>query len=204
MEWFMARLNGVTERGKETQRLMEKVLLQLITEKGYDKITVKDITDNANIDRTTFYLHFKGKDDLFLKSQQQVINELIDYGQKINQSYPRATLVFEHMAQNSEAYRVLLNTNEESFFSKHFFEFLVGVLHPLIEDQLQGNRQITNIDIDLLAGYFSGAFCGLARWWLQTGMPYSPTEIARRYVEIFRNGFIDGTRSWSNGNHIKG
>lgn len=64
----MARLNSLTERGKETQRLLGEILLKLITEKGYDKITVKDITDKANIDRTTFYLHFKDKDDLFLKS----------------------------------------------------------------------------------------------------------------------------------------
>lgn len=63
----MARLNSLTERGKETQRLLGEILLKLITEKGYDKITVKDITDKANIDRTTFYLHFKDKDDLFLK-----------------------------------------------------------------------------------------------------------------------------------------
>lgn len=71
----MARLNSLTERGKETQRLLGEILLKLITEKGYDKITVKDITDKANIDRTTFYLHFKDKDDLFLKSQQQIIVE---------------------------------------------------------------------------------------------------------------------------------
>ncbi len=58
----MARLNSLTERGKETQRLLGEILLKLITEKGYDKITVKDITDKANIDRTTFYLHFKDKD----------------------------------------------------------------------------------------------------------------------------------------------
>jgi len=118
----MARLNSLTERGKETQRLLGEILLKLITEKGYDKITVKDITDKANIDRTTFYLHFKDKDDLFLKSQQQIIDELIEYGQKIDQPYPRATLVFEHMAQHSEAYRVLLNLDENSFFSKHLYD----------------------------------------------------------------------------------
>lgn len=111
----MARLNSLTERGKETQRLLGEILLKLITEKGYDKITVKDITDKANIDRTTFYLHFKDKDDLFLKSQQQIIDELIEYGQKIDQPYPRATLVFEHMAQHSEAYRVLLNLDEMEY-----------------------------------------------------------------------------------------
>ena len=47
----MARLNSLTERGKETQRLLGEILLKLITAKGYDKITVKDITDKANIDR---------------------------------------------------------------------------------------------------------------------------------------------------------
>ena len=192
----MARLNHMTERGKETQRLLGEVLLQLIAEKGYEKIAIKDITDKANIDRTTFYLHFKDKDALFLKSQQQFINELIEYGRKINQPYPRATLVFEHMAQHSEVYRVLLNTDEKFFFSKHFYEFLIEVLLPLIKEQLQENRQITHNDVELMAGYFSGAFCGLARWWLQAGMPYSPAEMGRRYVQLFRDGFVAASRSW--------
>lgn len=167
------------------------------TEKGYDKIAVKDITDKAKIDRTTFYLHFKDKDDLYLKSQQQLINELIEYGRNPYQPYPRATLVFEHMAQHSEEYRVLLNTDEESFFSKRFYKLLIEVLAPLIKEQLKETCQISKTDIELLGGYFSGAFCGLARWWLQAGMPYSPEEIGRRYVEIFRDGFIAASQSWS-------
>ena len=193
----MARLNHITERGKETQRLLGEVLLQLIAEKGYDKIAIKDITDKAKIDRATFYLHFKDKGDLYLKSQQQLINELIEYGRKPNQPYPRATLVFEHMAQHSEVYRVLLNTEEESFFSKHFYEFLIEVLLPLIEEQVQGNHRSTHADIELLAAYFAGAFCGLARWWLRAGMPHSPEEIGRRYVEVFRNGFVAASQNWS-------
>jgi hypothetical protein len=37
------------------------------------------------------------------------------------------------MAQHSEAYRVLLNLDENSFFSKHLYEFLIKVLLPLLE-----------------------------------------------------------------------
>ncbi len=44
-------------------------------------------------------------------------------------------------------------------------------------------------DIDLLVSYFTGALRGMARWWLQAGMPYSPQEMGRRYVEITRDGF---------------
>jgi hypothetical protein len=98
-------------------------------------------------------------------------------------------------------YRVFIperiSIDENSFFSKHLYEFLIKVLLPLLEEQLQGNLQITHTEIELLTGYFSGAFCGLARWWLQTGMPYSPAEIGRRYVEIFRDGFVAASQSWS-------
>ena len=62
----MARLTNLSERGIETQRMLSDVLMQLLGETNYNKISVKDITVRAGIDRSTFYLHFKDKDDLFL------------------------------------------------------------------------------------------------------------------------------------------
>ena len=74
----MARLTNLSERGIETQRMLSDVLMQLLSETNYNKISVKDITVRAGIDRSTFYLHFKDKDDLFLAAQKRLVEELLE------------------------------------------------------------------------------------------------------------------------------
>ena len=183
----MARSTNLTERGEKTQRLLSEVLMQLIAEKGYDKITVKDITSQAGIDRTTFYLHFKDKDELFSKSQNRLVEELLSIRQTSQQPYPLATFIFEHMSRHADAYLALFESGENIFtlnqqnFSKNFFK-------PLLDEILTENKLKNELETGLLMGYFSGALRGMALWWLRAGRPYSPAEMGRRYVEITVKG----------------
>ena len=58
----------VDRRIQRTRQLLEDALIALILEKGYDKITVQNIVDQANVGRSTFYSHFLDKDDLMENS----------------------------------------------------------------------------------------------------------------------------------------
>ena len=51
--------------------------MDLIVERGYDGISIQDITDRANVSRTTFYLHFKDKDELLFTSMQAIYDGLL-------------------------------------------------------------------------------------------------------------------------------
>src|SRR3990172_810944 len=53
-------------RVERTRKLLHEALMALIQEKGYEKITVQDILDKANLGRSTFYSHYRHKDELFL------------------------------------------------------------------------------------------------------------------------------------------
>ncbi|MFN8375405.1 MAG: helix-turn-helix domain-containing protein [Anaerolineae bacterium] len=55
-------------RVDRTRALLQQALMELIREKGYDAVTIQDITDRANVGRATFYLHYPSKDALFLSS----------------------------------------------------------------------------------------------------------------------------------------
>ena len=58
----------VDRRIQRTRQLLDDALIELILEKGYDKITVQNIVDQANAGRSTFYSHFLDKDDLMENS----------------------------------------------------------------------------------------------------------------------------------------
>src|SRR5690348_13436851 len=64
-------------RKERTRQLLRDALLELISEKGYEAITLQDITDRANVARPTFYLHFKDKQDLLFSSIREIYDDLV-------------------------------------------------------------------------------------------------------------------------------
>ncbi|MEH7318966.1 TetR/AcrR family transcriptional regulator, partial [Priestia megaterium] len=59
-----------------TRKMIKESFIDLIQEKGYESITIRDIADNALINRATFYLHYVDKQDLVDKLIDEVFEEL--------------------------------------------------------------------------------------------------------------------------------
>src|SRR5258708_26087779 len=63
------------KRVERTRKLLQTALIDLIGERGYDAITIQDMVDRANVGRTTFYLHYTSKDDLFMSCHMAFVSE---------------------------------------------------------------------------------------------------------------------------------
>ena len=175
----MARLKNLTNRGLETQQILSEVLIQLIAEKPYDKISIKDITKRAEIDRTTFYLHFKDKDELFVKTQQHIINDLFSASVDSSKPYPRATVIFEHMAKHGDTYRSMLNIHGGTFFYTQLQDYLKEVTFPLLADIFTTENTFDELELGFLVNFMVGSFRGISQWWLEANMPYTPEEMSK-------------------------
>lgn len=62
-------------RVQRTRELLQKALIELISERGYDAITIQDIVHRANVERTTFYVHSSVKDELFISCHEAIVSE---------------------------------------------------------------------------------------------------------------------------------
>jgi len=186
----MARLANLTDRGYETQRLLRDVFFSLIIEKGYERVSIKDITARANIDRTTFYLHFKDKDDLFEKCQRFIVDELMELRERSAGPYPGITITFEHMAHNAEAYRAIWRSGSFGASANAFHEYIAQSMVPVLEPILRENGIADSSLPAPLAHYLTGALQGLSRWWLEAGMPKSPEAMARLFLALAKNGIV--------------
>jgi AcrR family transcriptional regulator len=186
----MARLKNLTDRGQETQRHLTDVLMQLILEKGFEQVSVKDITERAGIDRSTFYLHFSDKHDLLIKSQRQLIDDLMSRIAPDNVPLRGIALTFEHMAEHVNQYRVLLQLEGSEIPSQLLHDYIVRITKPIIELRLRegGIESMEAVDIDLIANFITGALRSTARWWLQSGMPYTPAEMTNHFARLVANG----------------
>jgi AcrR family transcriptional regulator len=107
-------------RVRRTRRLLREALLGLLRERGYDRVTVQDVLDRADLGRATFYAHFRDKDDLLLSAFGEVREALRQHlaafarawrggpgaGPGAGLAGPRA--LFEHAAGQRGLYRALL------------------------------------------------------------------------------------------------
>lgn len=184
----MPRLSHSTERGRETQRALRDALMQLILEKGFDAVTVRDITERAGIDRTTFYLHASDKRELLERSQRQMMDELFAGWEAGRSLRERTQAGFRAIAEHGAAYRVLLATADAE--TNHRLQsHLAEHIERVVRARTEARGQQPEISTDLLATYAASVLRGLARWWLEHEMPYSPDEMAEIFQRLIQGGF---------------
>lgn len=95
-------------RIQKTVALLHEALGALIREKPYDEITVHEILDRANVGRSTFYMHFRDKDDLLVSSIRDLLGSIKPPPQtpSSGKSYDRIIRfnlpIFEHIYQHRQ------------------------------------------------------------------------------------------------------
>src|SRR5215510_4017956 len=114
-EWKASVGTAKTDRRvRRTRELLQRALLSLIQERGYDRITVQDIIDRADIGRSTFYAHYRDKDDLLLSGFEDIRSAL---------AAERAAA--EQAAGTSEFLQPLLTVFRHVEAHRHFWQPLV-------------------------------------------------------------------------------
>jgi AcrR family transcriptional regulator len=183
-----------------TRAQLRDSLWELILTQGYDAITISDITDNANLGRTTFYLHYKDKDDLLTQSIDEVAAELVQrldaFQPGVGKLKPATELIFEHAAENAEFYQILLQGHGvettagrvQEIINHHITIGFEQVLKPF------GGEKRLSLPLPLLIQFFSTSLLGIVIWWLENEMPFSPQKMADQYYQLLMHGIGDTLR----------
>jgi AcrR family transcriptional regulator len=175
-------------RSQRTRHLLSEALVELIREKGYDSITVSDIIQRANVGRSTFYAHYRDKDDLFVGEMDRVIEVL---GQRVPDEqetllFPSLGL-FRHVGEEYELYKALVWTPGIDLLIKH----MQKLLSQRIKLGLERSGQSYDLPLPILANFIAGNFLTLLKWWLENKRIYSPEQMD----EIFKKLTLQGIQS---------
>ena len=183
---------GIDRRVQRTRKLLRDALMALILEKGFDAITVQDITDRANLGRATLYLHYKDKEDLLIQSLQDGMDELIAIVEEQRRSDPNATsirgfgIAFDHAAANAELYRVLFSGQGAANILIRIREYIATVIHETIKETLVAQGE--DFPVEVASQFVSGALLMLLEWWLRNNMPYTPDQMASMVTTLVLPG----------------
>ncbi len=197
----------VDRRIQRTRLALRGALLELIKEKGFDSVSVEEITERANLGRATFYLHYKDKEDLLLdefraiaSNRVQILSDIPISIWKSNEDCLELAngqapvmpllLVFEHAVQNAELYRILLRGQSSQRIAGQIRAIIAESINKIIQSKIQTEPPTTamEVPVELLAAYFSGALMSSLNWWLEQGALPEPEEMARMFQHLFFPG----------------
>lgn len=168
-------------RVRRTHKLLGDALIALALEKGYGEITIQEITDRADIGYRTFFRHYSDIDDLLkdvLSTVMMEMRELI--GPRLLKfltdpavqlvDLPEGAILFRHVQENSDLYRVLLSSDRTLVRSVKEFA---------IQEFKADYGELPEIDIpaDIIINHLISAMIAMLRWWLDNDMIYSPEEM---------------------------
>jgi AcrR family transcriptional regulator len=186
MEWGQLRagMNKEDKRVRRTRKALAQALIALTIEQGYEAVTIQDITDRAGVGYRTFFRHYADKNALLLDVLQTTLSELRPMistqefvGKEGYQPLPaqNGLIIFEHIAANSDLYRVLLSSGSVALEPLKAYAY---------HEAITSLEQVPDLPIPptILAQHMVATIFSLLQWWLKNEMPYSPQEMAA-YLE---------------------
>jgi AcrR family transcriptional regulator len=185
----------IDRRVQRTRQLLQDALLALILEKGYAAITVQDILDRANLGRSTFYVHYRDKDDLLVSEFEHFKVMFEQYeaqppgdGHKMAASAPTPSLAFfRHAGEQHRLYQAMVGKQGGEVVQKYLYRYVFDLMKDHLSRPIARAGQLT-VPRDILIHHVVSSFLSLLTWWLDHDMPYS----AERMEEIFNTLTVTG------------
>ncbi len=175
-------------RTQRTRRQLSGALVDLIKEKRFDDITVQNVIDRAGVGRSTFYSHFRDKEDVFERQWEQFIERLagqINWAKVGTGSFVPVRSLFQHLQEAQSFYRGLVRSRKIDPIFKSGIEYL----SHQIEAALKRRVVKTSIPNPILSNYLASELFALLKWWLDAGMPYTPESMDEIFHRLINPSF---------------
>lgn len=179
----LTAMEKIDRRIRRSQRLLMDALVALSLEKSYDAVTIRDITERADVSYSTFFRHFPEKDALLAALLKSVVD---DFKQLINHNPDRSpeaegALIFHYVQQQQAFFRVLFSSQGTS-------RVLDDVQHAIVADVLHTFPAGGLVPPEIVANHLVMSILALIRWWLDHDLPYPVERMAAIYSRLIVQG----------------
>jgi len=176
-------------RVRRTRQALVHAFIAAVEEKGYDAVTIQDLLDRAGVGRSTFYAHYRSKDDLHIKSLEGMLVALdacLDKGAAEGAADRVAPVreLFAHVAQVKDFHREIVRAR---VMERHHHAH-VAITSRLMKRRLQaaGNGSKPAIPTEVQARAMAGALFALLTWWIESDYPESPERMDEMFHAAWR------------------
>ena len=204
----------VDRRVQKTRKLLQDALIELVAEKSYESVSIREILERANVGRSTFYAHFQDKDqllhsildrldELFVQHEKQFLDAKKNFGDadimNLAQEFSPTFSLFQFIGQNQRFFKAMLGNRGYGIFAKPVYDYVFAHVHglftkPVHNDMvahmhapfkmLRSHEKYGSLESEIAAHYFVSALMGIMVWWVEKDMPCTAEEIDRLFRQL--------------------
>jgi len=171
----------VDRRIQKTKKALTEALINLILEKGYEKVTIQDIIDKANVGRSTFYIHYESKEQLLLDGHNNLNVPL--FTNEINKEEDTNLIsfesLFEHIEENKQLAKAMLGKKGGNMMTEFFKNNIALKIRKryivYFKKDIGGQKTLT-----FLSSAAGSAVVSLIISWIEDENPFTAKEISLR------------------------
>jgi AcrR family transcriptional regulator len=191
----------VQRRVARTKAAIEDAFVQLVLERGYDKVAVEDITDRADLARATFYAHYPNKEavqfSVFNRLTEDLVQRIADQGGPWNVVHRDVIqAAYKQAAEMPDLYRACLS---DARTRQAHLSTLSRYAEQNFRDRLTELGNQPRVPVPVMARAFVGAHVAILEAWLAGDLDGDAEELASMGLNLL----IYGT-AWAHGIRLDG
>ena len=167
-----------------TKNLIFKTFVEILGEKPFDKITVRDIVERANVNRNTFYYYYSDiyelLEEMFTREFTEMVAEhrngfrwLVGFSNLLTTAYNNKKIINNICASRSYEY-----------LENYMFKSCKIILSEYIREISEG-KNISEDIVDFTASFYMYAIIGTLSEWFRTGMYETPDNMLKKFIVVF-------------------
>jgi AcrR family transcriptional regulator len=177
-------------RVRRTHERLGMALMELIRDKPINAVTVQEVLDRASVGRSTFYLHFRDKNDLLLSQLERFLeiqSTALSIRKEVSHRVAPVAEMFAHISSQQKLYRALVDSGRLN----DFFDLAQGYFARGIERRLRESKRVAKMsqrELTVRSVALAGSLLSLLRWYLDRGSKESPAEIDELFHRMLWHG----------------
>jgi AcrR family transcriptional regulator len=185
----------IDRRVARTQAAMRRALISLLRRKDYADITVREILDEADIGRSTFYAHCSGKEQLLRLSFRLLRSELAAMKPSPDSDpaplLPFALPVIRHLAEHRDLYGAFAGSGSSELIFSELRQLVVDLARRDLQRATGGGAVPVEVELQFVAG----AFTALLGWWIDGKARLAPEALDAMFQRLVRDGITARERA---------
>ncbi|MBU9720188.1 MULTISPECIES: TetR/AcrR family transcriptional regulator [Bacillaceae] len=182
-------IEKLDRRQKYTRKVLKESFIKRMQEKPLSAITIKEVCESADINRSTFYSHYKDIYDLAFQIEDNIIEDISATLSAYNYSKNEEALqmtekLLEYIAENRDSCQTLFSEHGDPRFQKK----VMMLAHTHLLKTLEVENTNVPYNSEYLSLYIANGSIHVVQHWLKSGMKESPKEIAELITKLAKRG----------------
>lgn len=170
---------------KQTQKFIMSTFMQLLESESLDKITVRDIVEECEINRNTFYYHYSDiydlLDDVFRVETEKFMSEDVDENTTFGEEYERAACF---VLKYKKAILHIYDSKKRDVLQNYLETLAFSFISRFVKREADGYG-LPDEDIDYITGFYTHAIVGNTLGWIKRKLPSGQEKFIARTAGTF-------------------